>query len=76
MVIEVKGRIYRSGTIGKGKMAGMKYYNLLIPRPDGMADTLTLFSEREHKVGTEISVLANAYVQTATEVYPAPQRGE
>ena len=68
MVFEVKGEIYKSGTVGKGKLAGMKYYRLLVQRHDGMKDDFTLFSNNDYKVGQEIKVLVDSFIRSAVEV--------
>jgi|WetSurMetagenome_2_1015567.scaffolds.fasta_scaffold00012_36 hypothetical protein len=64
MELMVKGKIFKSGKTKKGS----NFYNILVPRSDGQSDVFTLFSDKEYKVGVDISVKANAYVQMGNEV--------
>lgn len=64
MEVPVKGKIYKGGKTKKGQ----NFYNLLIPRSDGQQDSFTLFTDREYKIGQEIAVKVNAFIQMGTEV--------
>lgn len=64
MIIEVVGNIYKGGRTKGGK----NYYCLLVKRPDGQSDSVTVFTDKEHKIGAEVKIKVNAYIQTANEV--------
>lgn len=64
MVVEIEGQIYKAGKTKNGK----NYSNVLVKRPDGQSDSITIFSEKEHKPGTVFKGKVNAYIQMCNEV--------
>ena len=64
MIVALEGQIYKAGKTKNGK----HFCNVLVKRPDGQSDSVTVFSEREHKAGTLYKGNVNAYVQMCSEV--------
>jgi hypothetical protein len=64
MVIQLEGDIYK---VGKTKKGG-NFLNILVKRPDGQSDSVTIFTDKEYRPGTKFKGTVNAYVQMASEV--------
>ncbi|MDP3013747.1 MAG: hypothetical protein Q8M92_05850 [Candidatus Subteraquimicrobiales bacterium] len=62
--MELEGQVYRTGKTKKGQF----FCNVLVKRPDGQQDSVTVFSTVEHKVGVPFKAKVNAYVQMVSEV--------
>jgi len=64
MVVEVTGKIYRVGKTAKGDYA----VAILVPRKDGQADSLTIYTARDGwKPGQEFKGKVDVFVRTARE---------
>jgi hypothetical protein len=69
MIIEVTGKIYKTGEIpAKDGKPAKKVINLLVDRTDGQMDSFTIFTEKEHKPGSVFKGKVNIYVQMGNEV--------
>jgi len=64
MLVALEGQIYKAGKTKNGK----NYCNVLVKRPDGQSDSITIFGEKEHKPGTIFKGQVNAYIQMCSEV--------
>ncbi|MBI5204811.1 MAG: hypothetical protein HZA11_07840 [Nitrospirae bacterium] len=64
MIVDLEGQIYKTGKTKNGK----NYSNVLVKRPDGQSDSITVFSDKEHKTGTVFKGKINAYIQMCSEV--------
>jgi hypothetical protein len=65
MVIEIKGEVFKAGV---SKKTGKKFYGLLVDRPDGQRDTITIFSDKDYKAGQKVALKADVFIQMANEV--------
>ena len=65
MVFDLEGDIYKVGNTKKGA----HFLNILIKRPDGQSDSITIFTSKDgYKPGTHFKGKVNAYIQMCNEV--------
>lgn len=67
MVVDLEGSVYKAGVTKKGQ----HFCNVLVKRPDGQADSITVFGDVEHKTGSVFKGKVNVYVQLCNEVAKA-----
>jgi hypothetical protein len=66
MILELAGRVFKSGVTKKEPVRNV--YNVLVPRPDGQSDVVTVFTIKKHEVGKDIKIRVNAFIQMCNEV--------
>jgi len=67
MLIDVSGKVINKGTSKKGN----SYVQVLVARPDGGNDVVTVMTDGGHdryKVGSDVKIKANAFVRVCFEV--------
>ncbi len=65
MVIEIQGEIIRTGVTKTGK----NFLNILVARPDGQRDTVTVFTSKDgFKAGSQYKGKVDVFVKMCNEV--------
>lgn len=64
MVVDLEGQVFKAGVTKKGQ----HFCCILVKRPDGQADNITIFGDVEHKPGSIFKGKVNAYIQLCNEV--------
>ena len=67
MELIIKGRVIKAGATKTGKF----FCTVLVERPDGQEDTVTMWSEKEHKHNEQLNTRASAWVQQCNEIVTA-----
>jgi len=65
MILELSGKIIRAGK----SRAGQSYISVLVPRPDGQQDVVTVFTKSDnHKAGQDFKGKVDAFIRMCGEV--------